>query len=315
MNERILDHARHSRWTWIIALLLAIALLLLWMTGRGPGAAGACCAAGDTTMPPATAVDDTEAPAPQPAAVEPAAAAATSQAAFSAKQAGGKVTLTGVVADDAARAQTVQAAEAVYGAGNVVDQLQIAGNHAPRSWDAKLADIFAWQKTVPDAAFDYDGKRVVLTGTVTSEAGKVAHGEQAQAYFGADTMIDNQLRVVEVATSGSDVQCGDRIAVAVNFATGSSALDADAKAMLDKVFDCLKEGRFEISGHTDNTGSAASNQRLSLARAEATRAYLVSKGAKDANLSTAGRGPDQPIADNGTAAGRAQNRRIEFTRQ
>jgi OmpA-OmpF porin, OOP family len=316
MNERILDHARYSRWTWIIALLLAIVLLLLWMTGRGPGAASACCGAtGDATTPPPMATNDAgkPAPAPDPAAPEP--VAAMQLAAFAAQQAGGKVTLTGVVADEAARAQVVQAAETAYGTGNVIDQLRIAGNFAPRGWDATLADIFAWQKTVPDAAFDYDGKRVVITGTVTSEGEKSARGEQAQTYFGVDTVIDNQLRVVAVATSGSDVQCGDRIAVAVNFATGSSALNAEAKAILDKVFDCLKDGRFEISGHTDNTGSAASNQRLSLARAEATKAYLVSKGAKDADLATAGYGPDKPIADNGTPEGRAQNRRIEFARQ
>jgi OmpA-OmpF porin, OOP family len=310
MNERILDHARHSRWTWIIALLLAIALLLMWMTGRGPGAAGACCTAGDASIPPPVAVDDTE-PVPEP---PPAAEPAAAVAAFAAKQAAGKVTLTGVVADEAARVQAVQAAEATYGAGNVIDQLQIAGDLTPRAWDAKLGDIFGWQKTVPDAGFDYDGKRVVLTGTVTSEEEKTARGAQAQTYFGADTAIDNQLRVVAVATSGSDIQCGDRIAVAVNFATGSSALNAEAKAMLDKVFDCIKEGRFEISGHTDNTGSAASNQRLSLARAEAAKAYLVSKGAKDADLTAAGYGSDKPIADNATSEGRAQNRRIEFSR-
>jgi OmpA-OmpF porin, OOP family len=81
------------------------------------------------------------------------------------------------------------------------------------------------------------------------------------------------------------------------------------------VFDCIKGGRFEISGHTDNTGSAAVNQRLSLARAEATKAYLVSKGLNATELDTSGEGPDKPIADNATSEGRSQNRRIEFAKR
>ncbi len=307
--ESILDYPRYSRWTWIIALLLAIALLWLWFTGRGPDAAGACCTAGTAVTP--TPVATTPTP-PPPVAAAPVVAAV---AAFAAQQADGKVTLTGMVANEAARTQVVDAAKASFGADRVIDQLQIAGNLAPRAWDAKLADIFSWQKAVPDAGIDYDGKRVLLTGTVTSEAEKSARGEQARDYFGADVAIDNQIKVVAVAKAGDAVECGDRIAVAVNFASGSSALNAEAKALLDKVFGCLKDGRFEISGHTDNTGSAAVNQKLSLARANATKAYLVSKGASDGNLSTAGYGPDKPIADNASAEGKAKNRRIEFTKQ
>jgi OmpA-OmpF porin, OOP family len=314
VTQTIPDHPRHMRWTFGIALLLLLALLFLWFTGRGPGSGAACCDA-KIVVRPASAGTTDNAGTPSAAVETPSAPMLAAAGAFTALAADGRITLTGVVADDAERSRIVDAATAAYGQGNVVDQLQIDGAAAARGWDAKLAEIFAWHKTVPDAGIAFDGKRWLLTGTVTSDAEKIARGDQARAFFGADAVIDNQIQVVAVAKAGDAVQCGDRIAVAVNFASGSSALNADAKAMLDQVFDCLKDGRFEISGHTDNTGSAVVNQRLSLARANATKAYLVSKGAKDADLGTAGNGPDKPIADNATPEGRAQNRRIEFAKQ
>ncbi len=319
MSQTIPDYPRHTRWTLGIALLLALALLFLWFTGRGPGSGVACCGTDTTTESPRAALGDEEdgtRPATTAAVETPApVAAAAVAAAFAARAAEGKIVLTGLVADEAARARAVDAATVAYGAGNVVDELKIDAATASRSWETSLTDIFAWQKGVPDAGIDFDGERWVLTGTVTSDEEKNARGDRAKAFFGADAIIDNQIQVVAVAKAASDVQCGDRIAVAVNFATGSSALNADAKAVLDRVFDCLKEGRFEISGHTDNTGNAASNQRLSLARADSAKAYLVTKGAKAEDMSTAGYGPDKPIAGNDTPEGRAQNRRIEFTKQ
>ena len=68
----------------------------------------------------------------------------------------------------------------------------------------------------------------------------------------------------------------------------------------------------DISGHTDNTGKQEKNQALSEARANAVKAFLVSKGISENRLTAAGFGPDQPVADNKTAAGRAKNRRVEI---
>ena len=69
----------------------------------------------------------------------------------------------------------------------------------------------------------------------------------------------------------------------------------------------------EIGGHTDNTGNAAANLKLSEARAAAVRARLVELGVSDAILTAKGYGDTKPVADNGTAEGRAQNRRMEFS--
>jgi outer membrane protein OmpA-like peptidoglycan-associated protein len=70
----------------------------------------------------------------------------------------------------------------------------------------------------------------------------------------------------------------------------------------------------EIGGHTDSDGSAKSNTKLSLGRAESVKAWLVAKGVDASRISTKGYGEDKPISDNKTKEGKQKNRRIEFTR-
>ena len=99
------------------------------------------------------------------------------------------------------------------------------------------------------------------------------------------------------------------------FETGKSVLTPSSSAELDRLVGILQENanmRIEISGHTDNTGSESLNFRLSESRAKAVVDYLVKKGIVQSRLEFKGYGPQQPVADNATAAGRLQNRRVEF---
>lgn len=101
----------------------------------------------------------------------------------------------------------------------------------------------------------------------------------------------------------------------VNFRTGRSDLTPGSYRALDEVAASLIANptvKIEIGGHTDATGSRATNLRLSLARAMAVRAYLVSKGIATDRLVARGYGPDRPVANNRTVEGRAQNRRVEL---
>jgi len=103
----------------------------------------------------------------------------------------------------------------------------------------------------------------------------------------------------------------------VTFETGRSALKPESYVVLDEVAASLNanvEIRIEIAGYTDNTGTARGNVVLSGARADAVRAYLASKGVMPDRMVSKGYGAASPIATNTTAAGRAQNRRVELHR-
>ena len=94
-----------------------------------------------------------------------------------------------------------------------------------------------------------------------------------------------------------------------------SVLKAEGKAKLDDLVSKVKGINLEVIiavGHTDSVGSDAYNQKLSVRRSEAVKAYLVSKGIEKNRVYTEGKGEKQPVADNKTAEGRAKNRRVEI---
>ncbi|RCH55970.1 OmpA family protein [Mucilaginibacter hurinus] len=101
----------------------------------------------------------------------------------------------------------------------------------------------------------------------------------------------------------------------LEFDLGKATIRAKSFPSLDRVANLLMEKNFslKLAGHTDNTGSDELNLRLSKARAEAIKTYLVDKGANASRIEATGYGETQPIATNKTAAGRQQNRRVEFT--
>lgn len=280
-----LDWPRYSRWTWIIAILALLALLWLWMSGRGPNSAGCCGAPSAAVVAPVAAA----------AAVAAVAAAPTMAQAVKASWDGGKLTLEGVVGSEAIKKVMLDAAIAKYGAGNVIDKLTV------------------------DATAKGDVK-ITLSGEVDSDAVKASRGTEAQAFYPSAT-IDNQLGVkvaaaappaaAAPAATADDVKCGDSITVAANFAIGSARLSRDMAKVLSAVVPCIK-GSYEVGGHTDNVGGDASNQVLSERRAKAVAGFLAGKGVDAKLLSSKGYGETAPMADNGSAEGRAKNRRIEF---
>ncbi len=114
-----------------------------------------------------------------------------------------------------------------------------------------------------------------------------------------------------------EIARGALILKGVNFESGKAVLLAGSYKVLDEMAESLREWpevTLEIQGHTDNTGKAATNLTLSQARAETVRQYLIDKGISSDRLTAVGYGPDRPIADNKTSAGRAQNRRVEINR-
>jgi len=125
----------------------------------------------------------------------------------------------------------------------------------------------------------------------------------------------------QMAGTGVDVvRKGDNITLDmpgnVTFAFDSYQLNPQFNAVLDKVAGTLVEYDqtvIQIAGHTDSTGSHAYNMKLSEQRAQSVKNYLTGRGVPAQRLHTIGAGPDYPVADNSTEAGRAQNRRVEIT--
>lgn len=94
-----------------------------------------------------------------------------------------------------------------------------------------------------------------------------------------------------------------------------AVLKPEGRAKLDDLVSKMKSINLEVViavGHTDSVGTDAYNQRLSVRRAEAVKAYLTSKGIEKNRVYTEGKGQKQPVADNKTAEGRAKNRRVEI---
>lgn len=160
------------------------------------------------------------------------------------------------------------------------------------------------------------GKGAAIGGAVGAIAGGVAgtligkHMEKKKAEMAAiegaqvSTVTDNNGYTALKVAFDSDIL----------FATGKSDLSATSKNSLSQFAVQLvndPQTNVQIFGHTDNTGSLAVNQKLSLARANAVRNYLQSNGVPSSRMETQGLDYQYPVADNTTAEGRAKNRRVE----
>jgi outer membrane protein OmpA-like peptidoglycan-associated protein len=118
---------------------------------------------------------------------------------------------------------------------------------------------------------------------------------------------------VEVQRQGNTINLV--VPSAISFATNSAQLTQNFYEPLNKVAVSLKDyadTTVQIVGHTDSTGAAAYNQQLSVNRANAVVVYLAAQGVAQDRMQAVGMGASQPVADNKTADGRAQNRRVEI---
>ncbi len=181
-------------------------------------------------------------------------------------------------------------------------------------------DIF---EGCPDA--DGDGVQDALDKCAGTEKGVKVDDTGCPADSDGDGVPDNVDRCPtstgDPANSGCPVvkeEVKKRLNFAtrgITFETGKAILKPSSFAVLDEVVSILAEYtdyNLKMGGHTDSNGSNATNLRLSQARVDAVKAYLTSKGADQARIEATGFGEEQPIATNGTAVGRAQNRRVSL---
>ena len=135
--------------------------------------------------------------------------------------------------------------------------------------------------------------------------------------------MEDRRKAMEQATRGTNVEVSRtadnqlklNIPNDISFDTGSSTIKPELRAVLDPFASGLSgdpAARVTIVGHTDNSGSDAVNNPLSVDRATSVRDYLTVRGVSTSRIETAGRGEREPVADNRTEAGRAKNRRVEI---
>lgn len=147
-------------------------------------------------------------------------------------------------------------------------------------------------------------------GIAVKAEGYLFHSENFDIPMGsADNLVDKTIELKNIAV-------GSKIALRnIFFDTGKSTLRPESNAELDRLVQLMKDVpnlKIEISGHTDNTGSASLNATLSQDRAQAVVDYLKAKGVTATRMTAMGYGSNRPVASNDTSDGRQQNRRTEF---
>ncbi len=153
-----------------------------------------------------------------------------------------------------------------------------------------------------------------------SPAGAKVNAEGCELDSDADGVVDSKDRCpdskVGVKVDGNGCEIAEVIVLkGVNFETSTDRLTKGSIDILNGVADTLSkrpEITVEVAGYTDSRGSASVNQKLSQKRAQMVANYLISRGVKAEKLSAKGYGAANPVADNATAAGQAQNRRVEL---
>lgn len=185
-------------------------------------------------------------------------------------------------------------------------------NPANMSQTQKGTAIGAGVGAVAGAAIGRDGKSTAIGAGLGALGGYVWSRQMEQ-----------KKQAMERATVGTgiavsqtpDNQLKVNIPSDISFDTNRSDIKPNMRPILDQFANGLANQantEVRIIGHTDNTGSDAINDPLSMRRAQATRDYLAARGIDPRRVVIAGRGEREPIADNSTDAGRARNRRVEI---
>lgn len=162
-----------------------------------------------------------------------------------------------------------------------------------------------------------DGTRVINIPNAKAGAGWVTfwNGHNKPEYC---TYLKN-VRIAKGAVPLYDrmMTDGKIITYGITFDVGKSTIKPESMGEINRIVTLMTENpelKFSVEGHTDNTGTAASNQTLSEARAQSIVNKLVEMGISGERLAAVGKGQNSPIADNSTEAGRAKNRRVEFVK-
>jgi Outer membrane protein and related peptidoglycan-associated (lipo)proteins len=186
--------------------------------------------------------------------------------------------------------------------------------------DAKLEVKNTRTEEVSEGVVDSETGQYAVAVTAKNEHDDFLMVVKKEDYSFTSTLIEPTEETfekpIEVNFEVKPIETGKSVPINdIYYATASYEINSKSYAVLDEFAEFLKSNpsvKVEIRGHTDNIGSAQTNITLSNRRAQAVYDYLLTKGVSRTNISYKGYGPNMPIADNKTEAGRAKNRRTEF---
>jgi outer membrane protein OmpA-like peptidoglycan-associated protein len=186
---------------------------------------------------------------------------------------------------------------------NLADANQYYGiTDGTNRYKAVYDQVSRYLKELNPAGFNQNVKRIVPY----EEAVNLAFLKEVKDIdAGASYTTDYSKKATSVVASGE---------WRINFDPGRASLRAEGKDVLEQIYNLLiqaEDSKLELIGHTDNTGTQEGNYALSIARAEAVKNFLIQKGIPATRFQKIdGKGQDEPVSDNGTMAGKAQNRRV-----
>jgi len=250
---------------------------------------------------------------------------------------GESVVLRGTLASQASIDKIITQAETAFGSGNIINKLRIGEN------TAALPNLDGFFLALTNKAYALEtltssliGNKLSLSGTVNSRESKTSLADQMAGSLRLAVTDNLTVAVppvdvaplVEVPPAPAETvspvdinicqnQLNDLLkAEKINFASGKSIIQENSFALLETIkalAEKCTDARFEVSGHTDSVGNPSFNTTLSEKRAKAVVDHLTALGLDASRFESIGYGASRPIADNNSATGRAQNRRIEFT--
>jgi OOP family OmpA-OmpF porin len=231
--------------------------------------------------------------------------------------AAGNVTLDGPVKNSDEKGKIEDAAAARFGKDNVVSNLAASATAESAEWLVKVMPV------LPRKGSGYGSIDVAVTKTGITVSGSVPTAAAGKTLL--ETVKDSSGRAVKdeleivVAGAGGRLQKNIDEAIkgrSISFQTGSAAITKAGQTVLRALAVPLKaagSSKVVVGGYTDSVGDASANLKLSRARANSVKVFLVKLGVRPARLIVRGYGETKPIATNNTEAGRSKNRRIEFT--
>ena len=249
--------------------------------------------------------------------------------AWSVRRQDDRVTLSGAVPSESAKAELMSAAAQAFPTAEAIDEMRIAGGAPSPGFSDMARDAVRLLAGLRNGEARIVDSQIVFIGD-GDQAGVDAirrrFAEPPAPFRSRLAVTIDGLDVEHPELQGLNLASGDAETCerafdrlmernVINFASGSAAIAPSSREVLNALASvALRCDRFsiEVAGHTDNQGGRELNIELSRARADAVAAYLAGQGVARSRLTARGYGPDRPRSSNATPAGQAANRRIEF---